>query len=143
MFERLAHVMQRADLLAPEKFATVAQRVAHRDEVNAIVADWMRQRPCAEVLSLCRVGDVPIGPINSIADIFEDEHIQARGNFVECDHPQAGKVVVANVLPRLSETPGEIRTLGPALGEHSENILTELLGLDAEEIGRLRRSRVI
>jgi crotonobetainyl-CoA:carnitine CoA-transferase CaiB-like acyl-CoA transferase len=143
MFQRLTRVMNRPDLMAPDRFATVDQRVEHRDEVNGIVADWIRQHLLDDVLSLCREGDVPIGPINSIADVLADPHIRARGNFVEFDHAQAGKVVVPNVLPRLSETPGEIRTLGPALGEHSNSVLKEYLGLDDAEIEQLRIDEII
>jgi crotonobetainyl-CoA:carnitine CoA-transferase CaiB-like acyl-CoA transferase len=136
-------VMNRPDLIAPDRFATVHQRVEHREEVNGIVADWMRQHPLDDVLALCREGDVPIGPINSIADVLADPHIRARGNFIEFDHAKAGKVVVPNVLPRLSETPGEIRTLGPALGEHSDSVLKEYLGLDEAEIEQLRVDEII
>jgi succinyl-CoA:(S)-malate CoA-transferase subunit A len=91
----------------------------------------------------CISGDVPIGPINSIADIFDDEHIKARGNLVEMEDPREGKVVIPNVVPRLSETPGTIRSLGPDLGQHNDEIFGGLLELPKDEIRRLREQKII
>jgi crotonobetainyl-CoA:carnitine CoA-transferase CaiB-like acyl-CoA transferase len=78
-----------------------------------------------------------------IADIFADPHFRARGNLVEVDVPGVGPVVVPAVIPRLSETPGEITHLGPPLGDATEEVLGGLLGLDPDEIARLRRAGVV
>jgi succinyl-CoA:(S)-malate CoA-transferase subunit A/succinyl-CoA:(S)-malate CoA-transferase subunit B len=143
MFERLATVMGQPELVRPDRFATIAQREAGRDEVNRIVAAWMCTKTLKELMTSCIEGDVPIGPINSIADIFQDEHFKARGNLVEMTDRREGKVVVPNVLPRLSGTPGEIRSLGPDLGQHNEEIYGGLLDLSADEVRRLREQKII
>ena len=143
MFERLATVMGQPELVRADRFATVAQREAGRSEVNRIVADWMRTMTLDDLMARCIEGDVPIGPINSIADIFADEHIKARGNLVEMHDQREGKVVVPNVLPRLSETPGTIRSLGPDLGQHNDEIFGGLLELSADELRHLREQKII
>ena len=143
MFERLARVMGRPDLVAPDRYATVDQRVANRDEVNRIVADWMRQYTCEEIAQRCLDGDVPAGPINSVADIFRDPHYKAREDLIERDHERAGTLVVHNVVPRLSETPGSVDTLGPDLAQHNEEIYSGLLGLSREQLDRLRKQKII
>ncbi len=143
MFERLARVMDREDLIAPDRFATVAQRVDRREEVNGIVADWMRKFTCDEIVRRCLEGDVPAGPINSVADIFLDPTVKARENLIERDQAKAGKLVVHNVVARLSETPGSVDTLGPDLGQHNQDVYSGLLGLGLEDLQRLRTGGVI
>ncbi len=143
MFERLAAVMGRADLLAHDRFATMAQRVAARAEVNGIVADWIGGLTRDEVMRRCLAGEVPIGPLNSIADIFEDPQFQARGNLLRVQDPRVGELVVPNVVPRLSQTPGRLASLGPDLGQHNDEIYQGRLGLSDEELASLRADGVI
>ena len=143
MWARLAEVMGRPDLLAPDRWAHVDQRVAQRDEVNRVVADWIGSLDCEEVLARCMAGDVPVGPLNSVADIFADPHVRERGNLVTLEHPEAGAVTVPNVIPRLSETPGRLESLGPRLGEHNDEVYGELLGLSRDERMKLQAIRVI
>jgi len=142
MWERLCKVMDRMDLAAPETFAFVDQRMARKDEINRIVQDWMSRHSYEEVMALCLEGDVPLGPINTIADIFQDEQFAARGNLLKLQDPQAGEVVVPNVVPRLSRTPGEVRSLGPGLGQHNEEIYGQL-GIGPQDLQRLKESKVI
>jgi len=95
------------------------------------------------LLESCLVREVPVGKLNSIADIFEDEHFKARGNLAEVEVEGLGKVVVPNVVPTLSETPGRIANLGPPLGNATYEVMRELLELSAAEITRLRQQRII
>ncbi|MBK6661063.1 MAG: CoA transferase [Proteobacteria bacterium] len=143
MFARLAAVMQRPDLVAPDRFMYTAQRVAARAEVNGIVADWMAGLDRDEVMARCLAGEVPAGPVNSIADIFADPHIAARGSLLHVNDERVGEVVVPNVVPRLSATPGRLASLGPDLGQHNDAVYGERLGLDAETLARLREEGVI
>ncbi|MGE3418380.1 MAG: CaiB/BaiF CoA transferase family protein [Bradyrhizobium sp.] len=143
MFERLASVMQRPDLLAPDRFPTMAQRVAARAEVNDIVADWIGSLSRDEVMRRCLDGEVPIGPLNSIADIFDDPQFHARGNLLHVQDRRVGEVVVPNVVPRLSATPGRLASLGPDLGQHNDEIYRGYLGISAEEFESLRADGVI
>lgn len=141
LFKRLATLMGRPDLL--DKYATLAQRVIGRDAVNQALVAWVGSLPQDEVLRRCLVGDVPAGPINTIADIFEDEHFQARKTLIEAEDPRAGKIVIPDVLPRLSRTPGELRSLGPDLGQDNLEIYRDRLGFSEAEIGRLKNEHII
>ncbi len=143
MFERLATVMDRPEFLAKDRYASMAQRVAARDEVNRLVADWIGGLDRDEVMQRCLAGEVPIGPINSVADIFDDEQFKARDNLLKVQDPRAGEIVVPNVVPRLSATPGKFSTLGPDLGQHNDEIYRERLGFTAEELERWREAGVI
>lgn len=143
MFERLVAVMQRPDLLAPDRFATMAQRVAARAEVNGIVADWIASLSRDEVMQRCLAGEVPIGPLNSIADIFDDPQFRARGNLLRVQDSRVGEVVVPNVVPRLSATPGRFGSLGPDLGQHNDEIYRDWLAFSDEELAVLRADGVI
>ena len=141
IFKSLATLMGRPDLL--DKYATLAQRVIGRDAVNQALVAWVGSLPQDEVLRRCLAGDVPAGPINTIADIFEDEHFQARKTLIEAEDPRAGKIVIPDVLPRLSRTPGELRSLGPDLGQDNLEIYRDRLGFSEAEIGRLKNEHII
>jgi crotonobetainyl-CoA:carnitine CoA-transferase CaiB-like acyl-CoA transferase len=143
MFARLASAMGRLDLLEPGRFALVTDRIAHRSEVNRVVADWVETWTSDEVIEHGLAADVPIGPINNIADLFEDEHVRERGNLVSVDAPGEGEVVVPNVVPRLTETPGHVNTLGPTLGQHNKEVYCDWLGLSTRELDDLREREII
>ena len=143
MFERLAVAMGRPELASAEMYGPQRKRLAARDEVNRIVSAWVASLERSDVLDKCMAEEVPAGKVNSIADIFADEHFLARGNLAAIAAGALGEVVVPGVVPRLSATPGRIDHLGPALGDANADVLGGLLGLHAEEIGRLRQQRVV
>jgi succinyl-CoA:(S)-malate CoA-transferase subunit A len=143
MFERLAEAMEQPELASSTLYGEQRKRLAARDEVNAIVIDWVGSLSREEVINRCLEKEVPVGKLNSIADIFEDEHFQARGNLATLEEPGLGKVVIPNVVPHLSATPGRIANLGPTLGNATYEVLRELLGLSPDEIAELRRSRIV
>jgi succinyl-CoA:(S)-malate CoA-transferase subunit A len=143
MFERLAVAMGRPELASAEMYGDQRKRLAARDEVNRIVTEWVGSHGRNEVLGICLKEEVPCGKVNSIADIFADEHFQARGNLARVPAGELGEVVVPGVIPRLSATPGSIRHLGPTLGDATVEVLTGLLGVSAAELGRLRARHVV
>lgn len=143
IFQRLADVMGLPELGGEGKWGTLARREAERAEVDAFVAAWTAQYDRAELLELCDRGQVPCGPLLSIAEISEDPHYAARGNLAHIAHDLLGKVVVPDVVPRLSETPGGIDSLGPELGAHTDEILTGLLDLAPARIQALRGRGVV
>ncbi len=143
MFERLAVAMDRPELAAPNAYGVQAKRLAARDEVNALVITWVESFDRDEIMRRCLDAQVPCGKVNSIADIFEDEHFRERGTLATVDVPGVGEVTVPNVLPILSETPGRISGLGPALGDSTVAVLRELLGLSEQDIADLEARKVI
>lgn len=143
IFARLASAMGRTDLIDPERFATNAQRIAGRAEVNAVIAQWTGSLPFAEVLARCDAEGVPCGPIMTVADIFDDPHYAAREDYQRVDDARVGEVVVPSSLPRLSRGAPVLRHLGGALGAHTEEILRTLLGMSDEQIDALKRQGAV
>jgi len=143
MFERLAEAMDRPELASHSMYGEQRKRLAARDEVNKIVIEWALSLDREELMRRCIAKEVPVGRLNSIADIFADEHFKARGNLAEVEEDGLGKVVVPNVVPTLSETPGRISNLGPPLGNATYEVMRELLELSGAEIARLRQQRII
>jgi succinyl-CoA:(S)-malate CoA-transferase subunit B len=144
LFARLARAMERPELAAEETYGNQKTRLELRHDVNEIVRDWCGSLTREEVLARCYATDTPAGPLNNIADIFGDRQFHARRNLVTMDAPDTGEqIIVPAPVPRLSETPGSIRTLGPKLGEHTDEILRELLGLNDAQIAELRVSKAI
>jgi len=143
LFPRLARAMGREDLLADARFATFTARVAHADEINAIVGDWVRQRTAAEVEAILVDAQVPVTRAHSIADIAADPHYAAREDIVSVDDPVIGPVRMQAVYPRLSETPGRVQRGAPRLGEHNDEVYGSLLGLSADEMASLKAAGVI
>ena len=143
MFERLCQAMGAAggDLL--ERYAAQEKRLAARHEVNDRVARWTGALARDKLMEICLAHDVPAGPINSIADIFADPQFQARGDLARMNVAGVGEVTVPAVFPKLSETPGEIRSLGPRLGEHNDDVYGRLLGVGAVDMEKLKKAGVI
>lgn len=144
LFERLAQAMERPELASHSVYGDQNTRLEHRHDVNEIVRDWCGSLTREEVLDRCFATGAPAGPLNTIADIFGDRQFHARQNLVAIEDEDVGEtVIVPSVIPRLSETPGRIKHLGPRLGEHTDEVLRDLLGVGEEEIEQLRSQRVI
>jgi len=143
LFPRLAEAMGRKDLLADPRFRTLADRARNADAINGIVAEWCRERTAAEIEDVMNRAQVPVCRAYSIRDIFADPHYSARGDIVDVEDPEIGRVKMQAVYPRFSRTPGAIRRGAPKLGEHNQEIYGELLGLGPAEIDQLRRDGVI
>jgi succinyl-CoA:(S)-malate CoA-transferase subunit B len=144
LFARLAAAMGRPELASHSIYGTQAVRLEHRHDVNEIVRDWCGSLTRDEVLARCHATDTPAAPLNDIADIFGDRQFHARRTLVAVDEPETAEtVIVPAVVPRLTDTPGTIRSLGPRLGAHTDAVLQDLLGYSADEVAELRRKRVI
>jgi crotonobetainyl-CoA:carnitine CoA-transferase CaiB-like acyl-CoA transferase len=142
-FERFCKAFGCEALLADPRFTTNAERVANRDLVTASLTPVMQSRTTAEWVQALEAQKIGCGPINTLEDVFSDPHVQARGCVVEMAHASGETVqVIANPV-RLSATPPSYRSAPPALGEHSDAVLTELCGLDTTEIKALRDRGVV
>ncbi|MFV9503799.1 MAG: CaiB/BaiF CoA transferase family protein [Oscillochloridaceae bacterium umkhey_bin13] len=144
LFARLAAAMERPELASSSIYGEQKTRLEHRHDVNEIVRDWCGSLTREEVLQRCYATGTPAAPLNNIADIFGDRQIHARRNLLAIDEPTIGEtVIVPATVPKLSETPGRIRSLGPRLGEHTNEVLRDILGLDEQAIAELHAKRVI
>lgn len=144
LFARLADAMGRPELASSSLYGEQKTRLENRSDVNEIVRDWCGSLPREQVLQKCFLSRAPAGPLNNIADVFGDRQFHARRNMVSIDDEETGDtIMVPNVVPRLSRTPGRIKHLGPRLGEHTEEILKDMLGMSDAEIGELRNLHVI
>jgi crotonobetainyl-CoA:carnitine CoA-transferase CaiB-like acyl-CoA transferase len=143
VFERFCRLIARPELIADPRYADNRARMAHLDELNAIVAGWIGERPLAEVVAQLSQAGVSVAPIYSNRQILEDPHFRARNAIVRVTDDDFGSVAVAGVVPRLSATPGEARSAGPACGAHNAEIYGEWLGLSATEQEALRAAGVI
>jgi len=103
----------------------------------------LSSKTVAEWLRLCAEADVPAGPVNAIDKVFTDPQTSARGMLVQMPHPTLGTVQLAGTPLNLSATPAEMRLPPPLLGEHTDAILREVLGLDDDAIVELHRGGVV
>ena len=142
-FAYLAEAIGRKDLIEDPKFYTNGERLKNNAALEVIITDWLSQRTWKEIKEILDAAGAPVSLINSIQDIFEDPHYAARGNLVEMEHPKLGKIVMPGVTPKLSKTPGEIKWVGPEIGEHNSDILGGLLGMDEGTINALREKGVL
>ncbi|MET3321588.1 UNVERIFIED_ORG: formyl-CoA transferase [Peribacillus simplex] len=142
-WERLAKALNRPNLIESSEYKTNKERMQNNDQLQEIVTDLIKSLDKQEVLKKMDDHGVPIAPILSIKDIFEDPHYQARENILEVDHPRLGKVKVPGIVPKFSETPGRIRHRAPELGEHNKQVYSEELGISEEELTSLKEKGII
>ncbi len=132
-----------AELAEDARFATNGKRVENREELTRLLAAIFAKRTKKEWVALLDAAGVPNGPINDIAQVFDEPQVKARGVRIEVQHPVAGKVPMVASPMRFSGTPLEHKTPPPLLGEHTDEILRQVLGKKPEEIARLREAKVL
>ena len=125
------------------RYATNAARHANRTTLIATLQEALLTKTYEEWEAILLAAGIPVGAINTIDQVVDHPQVHARGALVACRHPTAGTVRVVGPPVRLSETPGAVRTPAPLLGEHTDDVLHDRLGLDEGEIERLRREGVI
>ncbi len=140
--ERLFAAMGRRDLLDDPRYATNAARVAHVEELDGLVEAWTSARDRAEVLAVLDAAEVAAGPVNTITDLLADRHLAERGSITGLDDPDL-RVPIPQVPFRLSRTPGAVAGAPPAVGEHTDEVLEQLVGLTADEVAALRARSIV
>jgi formyl-CoA transferase len=143
VWRRLAEAMGRPELGEDERYATHNARGAHQAELDELIGEWSVTLTSRELEDLLNEHGVPNGKIYTAPDMLADAHFKAREAIVTLAHPQLGDFPMQNVVPKLSDTPGEVRWVGPELGEHTAEVLGDVLGLDADELARLRDSGIV
>ena len=143
VFRRLTEATGVPELAQDPRFADHRARGEHQAELDGILAEWTQSRPSAEVLGLLHEAGVPAGLVYEPGDMLADPHFQARQSLVRVPDREFEEVAMPAVAPRLSATPGSVRWGGPRLGEHTDTVLTELLGLSEQELKDLRGAGVV
>ncbi|WP_186180002.1 CaiB/BaiF CoA transferase family protein [Burkholderia gladioli] len=142
IFKRLMKAIERADLADDPALAHNDGRVPRTREIDEAIAAWLAPRTIEAALAVLNAADVPAGRIYSVADMFSDPQFVARQMIQRFRLPDGQEIPLPNITPKLSDTPGDTRWLGPALGEHTDEVLGGL-GYEAAAIAALRERRVI
>jgi crotonobetainyl-CoA:carnitine CoA-transferase CaiB-like acyl-CoA transferase len=142
IYRRLMHAIGRSDLADAPELAHNDGRAAQSAVLDAAITHWTSSQPIDRVLSALEAAEVPAGRIYSVADIVSDPHYQARDMLLDVQLPGGVSVKMPGIVPKLSQTPGGVNWQGPALGQHTDEILGNL-GLGGPDIQRLRASGVV
>jgi crotonobetainyl-CoA:carnitine CoA-transferase CaiB-like acyl-CoA transferase len=122
----------------------MADRVAHREEMDGLVQEWVGRHEARSVLRILDEAEVPASLVYSVKDLFEDPHLKARENIVSLVEPLLGMLHMPGVVPKLSKTPGRIVSTGPRQpGEHNEEIYLGRLGLSKEQLLVLKTQGIV
>jgi crotonobetainyl-CoA:carnitine CoA-transferase CaiB-like acyl-CoA transferase len=140
--ERVMHLVGRPEFVDEPWFASGAERAKHADELDEAVGSWIAERDRDEVVRAFEEAQAAVAPIYDVRDVMADPQFAALGSLVRVPDPELGSVLMQNVLFRLSETPGEIRSAGPSIGQHTEEVLGEL-GIGPDEVAELRQKGAV
>ena len=143
VFKRLAAAMDRPELADDPRYATHIARGTNQAALDALISDWASTMDASTLTGRLNEHGVPNGGIYRAPEMLEDAHFRAREAIVRLVDPVLGPMRMQNVAPKLSATPGAVRRAAPALGEHNEDILGGLLGLDRTARDRLAAAGVI
>ncbi len=137
VFRRLCEVMEQPELADDPRFASHRARGDHQESLDALVARWTQQHPAQAIVDRLAAAGVPAGVAYRAPDMLQDPHFQARQSIIRMADPRLGSVAMQNVFPRLSATPGKVNHTGPALGEHTDEVLQAWLGMSGDEVAEL------
>ena len=143
VFSRLAEAMGQPELSSDPRYSSHGARGAHQAELDGRVEAWTSTLSTREVLDLMDKHGVPAGLIYRPPDMLDDPHFKARDAIVSVPHPDFGELRMQNVAPKLSETPGSIRSPSPEMGQHNDEVYRGLLGLDESRYAALKAANVV
>ncbi|MBX8502043.1 CoA transferase [Pseudomonas cichorii] len=142
IFKRLMHAIGRSDLAQRQDLAQNDGRARESTMLDTAITEWTSQQSIDHVLTVLEQAEVPSGRIYSVADIVADPHYQARDMILDATLPGGAEVKMPGIVPKLSETPGQVNWQGPALGQHTEPVLAEL-GFSDSDIQRFKAGGVV
>lgn len=142
-FPRFVRMIGRPELLDDPRFATLEARMANVDAIEAVAADWMAQITADEALAALNKAELPSARVRTVAEVADDPFMREAGHLIDVEHPTAGPVAMHGLTIGLSDTPSAIRMPPPALGAHTDEVLSEWLGQSSDEISLLRANAAI
>ena len=142
-WQRFCRVINAPDLASEERFATNRERLAHYDVLRPLIAERLRTRTRVEWVESLKADGVPCGSVRSVSEVLEDPQLDARGMIQSLDHSVAGTIRTLGIPVKLSATDGAVRRPPPRLGEHTQSVLRDDVGLTESEITRLRTEKAI
>lgn len=143
LWKAFCEVIRAPEWTADPRFDSNEKRVARRQELVRMIEERLQTRSRDEWVEAFGAAGLPTGPINAVAEVFQDPQVRHRGMVQEVTHPTAGKIKLAGVPVKFSSTPGAVASPPPFLGQHTEELLGRLLGLGAAELARLKQEGVI
>lgn len=143
IFKRLMKAIGREDIALDEAYATNERRAQNTEFLDGTILDWTKSHSLEEAHQILDEYDVPNGPIYSVEDMMHDPHYAARKMIESVDVAGLGALKMPGIMPKFSETPGEIKWPGPELGAHNEEVYKELLGMSDEKLARLKEEDII
>jgi len=142
-YRKFVEVGGRPELADDERFASNPMRVRHRDILVPLLAEMVREKSKQAWISALEAAGVPCGPINNLDDVFDDPQVKARGICVDLPHPATGHVKLTASPMKLAVTPPQYETAPPLLGQHTDEVLGELLGYRPDQIASLRDKGIV
>jgi formyl-CoA transferase len=142
-YQKFVQAGGRPELARDERFATNPLRVKNREVLVPLLAEMVKERGRDEWIAMLEDVGVPCGPINNLDEVFANEQVKARGIEIALPHPTAGEVKLVRSPMRMSATPATSGKAPPLLGQHTEEVLAEILGMSGEEIAALKEKKVL
>ena len=143
VFSRLCDAMSRPELAQDDRYKSHTGRGKHQMELDELINEWTKTKNLIEVEQLCNENGIPAGLIYTAKDMINDQHFKERNAIIDIDHPDFGTIKMQNVAPKLSETPGQVRKVGPNLGEHNDYVFKGILNKTDEELKGLQNKGII
>ncbi|MGX9134872.1 CaiB/BaiF CoA transferase family protein [Rummeliibacillus sp. JY-2-4R] len=143
IFKRLMDALERPDLRDDQRYSSNDGRVKNAEFLDEVIGGWAKEHNLDEALEVLDTYKIPAGSIYNVEDMMNDPHFQAREMIYDMDVEGLGKLKVPGIVPKLSKTPGSIQWAGPRIGEHTEKVLKEKLGISDKKYNELANSGVI
>ncbi len=143
VFNRFMHAIGQANLIVDERFKTAIARGDNRDELDAIINQWMAIHSAKRIEEILQSAEVPATRVFTMPDIFEDPHYKARGAIIDMPDEELGHIAAAAPVPRLTRSPGKVRHSGRRVGQDTLRVLRDIAGLDEKAIGVLHAAGVV
>ncbi len=142
VWEKVCDTIGEPDWKTDPGYATPPARLDKLEQIFERIEQWTKTKSKFEVMEICNPQDIPVGPILSMKEIAEEPSLRETETVVEVDHPERGSYLTVGMPVKLSESPAEVKR-SPLLGEHTEEILTQVLGYSADEVDQIRASGAI